>query len=227
VAALAALPGWRGQVSDVGGPSANMWGARCAGDRAACERTSCLHPRPCPDFRADQEELAALLRHLATLPGVKRVRVASGVRHDLALASPPYLRALVGELTGGQLKLAPEHTADRVLALMRKPPLRVFQRFLDRFERESARAGKQQYVVPYLMSAFPGCTADDMRELAAWLRRRSWRPQQVQCFVPTPGTVATAMFYCGTDAKGRPIPVARTDAERLRQHRILTGKQRR
>ena len=97
----------------------------------------------------------------------------------------------------------------------------AFESFLTVFERESARAHKEQYVVPYLMSGFPGCTDDDMRDLASWLRARGWRPRQVQCFIPTPGTVAAAMFHAGTDAEGRPIPVARTDAERLRQRGLL------
>jgi uncharacterized radical SAM protein YgiQ len=219
---LTRLPGWRGSISDVGGPSANMYGSRCEGDRSTCKRTSCLAPSLCEDFRPAQEQLAALLRDVADQAGVKHVRVASGVRHDLALESPEYLAALVGEFTGGQLKLAPEHSCDRVLRLMRKPRRRVFDRFLTIFKERSAAAGKEQYVVPYLMSAFPGCTDRDMRELARWLTAQGWRPKQVQCFVPTPGTVATAMFVTGRDTRGRTVPVARTDAERLRQHRILT-----
>jgi radical SAM superfamily enzyme YgiQ (UPF0313 family) len=129
---------------------------------------------------------------------------------------------------GGQLKLAPEHCCNDVLRLMRKPPFERFEEFLTVFERVSREAGKEQYVVPYLMSAFPSCTDAHMRELAGWLRRRGWKPQQVQCFVPTPGTVATAMYYGGIDPQGNPIHVARTDAERLRQHRILlpTGARR-
>ena len=133
------------------------------------------------------------------------------------------MRALVGDFTGGQLKLAPEHSAGSVLELMRKPGFDVFEKFLTVFERESKKAGKEQYVVPYLISAFPGCTDADMRALSDWLRRRGWRPQQVQCFVPTPGTVATAMYYAGIDTAGHPIHVARSDAERLRQHAILAA----
>ncbi|MCC8167542.1 MAG: ATP-binding cassette domain-containing protein, partial [Planctomycetes bacterium] len=144
-----------------------------------------------------------------------------GVRHDLAIESDAYMAALVGDFTGGQLKIAPEHLAERVLRLMRKTPQRTFETFLRSFNRLSLEAGKEQYVIPYLMSGFPGCTDDDMKELAAWLRRRNWRPQQVQSFIPTPGTVATAMFYTQQDQDGRPIFVARTDAERLRQHYIL------
>ena len=222
VRALARRPDWEGSVSDVGGPSANMWGARCAADPRDCVRASCLTPAICPNFQDDQEGLADLLRGLRRLPGVKHVRVASGVRHDLALRSPAYAAALVREFTGGQLKLAPEHCSDAVLALMRKPTFAVFARFLSVFEDESRAAGKEQYVVPYLMSAFPGCTDADMRRLADWLKARGWKPRQAQCFIPVPGTVATAMFYAGVDPEGRRIPVARTDAERLRQHALLS-----
>ncbi len=166
---------------------------------------------------------------MAQTPGVEHVRVASGVRYDLARQDPAYVQALVREFTGGQLKIAPEHCADPVLKLMRKPAFRAFTEFLSVFEEESAAAGKSQYVIPYMISAFPGCTDEDMRELAGWLKSRGWSPRQVQCFIPTPGTVASAMFYAGVDPEGNPIPVARTDAERLRQHRLLvrTGKRRR
>jgi uncharacterized radical SAM protein YgiQ len=222
VSALARRPGWGGTVSDIGGPSANMWGARCVANPKACRRPSCLTPAICPSFQDDQEGLLELLRALRRLPGVKHLRVASGVRHDLALKKPAYARALAAEFTGGQLKLAPEHSSDAVLALMRKPAFKVFESFLTLFEKESRAAGKEQYVVPYLMSAFPGCTDADMRALAGWLKARGWKPRQAQCFIPVPGTVATAMFYAGIDLEGRYIKVARTDAERLRQHAILT-----
>ena len=214
---------WKGSLSDVGGPSANMWGAECAGDPATCRRVSCLHPSICRHFEPHQAAIAELLEAIARLPGVKHVRTASGVRHDLALRDEGYLRALVGEFTGGQLKLAPEHVCDRVLTLMRKPPFAAFEQFLTVFERESRRAKKEQYIVPYLISAFPGCTDSDMRDMGNWFKQRNWRPQQVQCFIPTPGTVAMAMYCAGIDPNGRLIPVARTDAERLRQHGILSG----
>jgi uncharacterized radical SAM protein YgiQ len=219
--ALTRHPDWKGSISDVGGPTANMWGAACAGDPAGCNRVSCLWPGICAHFRSRQADLADLLRAVQAAPGVRRVRTASGVRHDLALTDAAYVRALVTEFVGGQLKLAPEHRCDRVLALMRKPPFEAFERFRGMFEALSREAGKEQYIVPYLISAFPGCTESDMRELAEWLRVRRWSPRQVQCFVPTPGTVATAMYCAGTDPLGCPIPVARTDAERLWQHRIL------
>lgn len=214
-------PDWAGSISDVGGPTANMWGARCTADPSTCKRADCLTPKVCRHFDRDEAGLVRLLRTLRDLDGVKHLRVASGVRYDLAGAEGQYLRALVNEFVGGQLKIAPEHCCDNVLRLMRKPKFGAFEEFLHLFDHESRRAHKEQYVIPYLISAFPGCTDEDMRSLGQWLRDRHWKPRQVQCFVPTPGTVATAMYHAGIDPQGNPIHVARTDKERLRQHRIL------
>lgn len=222
-------------ISDIGGPTANMWQAHCAlreESRArnlpfSCRRASCCFPRVCQYFVTPQHEHVSLLRAAARQPGIRQVRVASGIRADLAERDALALEAYTGEFTGGQLKLAPEHSAPDVLERMRKPPLRVFEKFLENFIRQSRAAGREQYVVPYLMSAFPGCTDDDMRALASWLRQRHWSPQQTQCFIPTPGTIATAMFYSGKDETGRDIYVARSDAARLRQHRILMPGKRR
>ncbi|NME51201.1 YgiQ family radical SAM protein [Desulfovibrio piger] len=226
----------RGQVaiSDVGGPTANMWQAHCALDDATsakaepgarpssrCRRSSCCYPMVCKSFITPQMQHVGLLREVAALPGVRQVRVASGVRADLALNDPEALAAYTGEFTGGQLKVAPEHCAARVLDLMRKPGMEVFEAFLQSFVEQSRLAGREQYVVPYMMSAFPGCTDEDMHELARWLQERHWSPQQTQCFIPTPGSIATAMYYCGRNEDGEEIYVARSDADRLRQHRIL------
>jgi uncharacterized radical SAM protein YgiQ len=219
--AVARVPGFGGSISDVGGPSANMWGAHCASDQSACVRASCLTPAVCKHFMVSQSDFLDLLDGVAAVPSVKHVRVASGWRMDLALTDMPPLARLIRTYVGGQAKVAPENMADHVLRLMRKPTFDTFERFLDVFERESKKAGKRQYVIPYLMSAFPGCTDDDMRALGQWLRDRGWKPEQVQCFIPLPGTAAAAMFHAGTDLKGSPIPVARTDAERLRQHGLL------
>jgi len=185
VRSLTRMPGWTGSISDVGGPSANMWGARCTLDPSRCTRASCLFPSVCPGFRVDQSAGVELLREVARQEGVRHVRVASGIRHDLALQDPQALKALTMEFTGGQLKVAPEHLSERVLRGMRKPAREVFERFLEEFRRHSQAAGKEQYVIPYLISAFPGCTDQDMRELADWLRSRGWTPRQVQCFIPT------------------------------------------
>lgn len=218
---MAGTRAFKGQITDVGGPSANMWGADCARRDKTCRRPSCMTPKVCPHFRMDQKAHLDLLRALRRVPGVRGVRVASGVRFDLALHDMGALSGYLREFVGGQLKIAPEHVRDRVLALMRKPAGRIFEEFLTVFTRETKRAGKEQYVVPYLMSAFPGTTDEDMRELARWLAARGWKPRQVQCFIPIPGAVATAMYHAGITPDGRPLHVARSDEERLRQHRIL------
>ena len=212
---------WKGSVSDVGGPSANMWGTRCTASREKCRRVSCLFPAPCSHFKDAQRAYLHLLQDLQKIPGVKHVRVASGIRHDLAQRDPAFVRDLVARFIGGQLKLAPEHMTEDVLRLMRKPAFKRFIEFCEGFTRESHQARKEQYIVPYLMSAFPGCTEKDMTTLVRWLRSQGWKPQQIQCFIPTPGTVATAMYCAEIDPEGHPIHVARTDAERLRQHYLL------
>ena len=226
---IARQKGFTGSISDVGGPTANMWGGECKADldrRARCLRSSCLFPKICRNFAVDQDRLIELLDKVRSCKGVKHVRVSSGIRHDLALASPRYISQMVRHYVGGQLKIAPEHISDDVLRLMRKPGVGVFERFVDIFEAQCASAGKRQYVVPYLISAFPGCTMQHMEQLADWLSKRSWWPRQVQCFIPLPGTVAAAMYYAGIDTSGRPIPVARTDSERLKMHHVLLGQDR-
>lgn len=213
-------PDFKGAISDVGGPSANMWLCCCSNSKN-CKRSSCLTPEVCPFFSDQQRQYVELLRSIRSLPGIKHVRIASGIRHDWALHNPQALKAYVQEFTGGQLKIAPEHSEANVLRLMRKPTLEKFEAFLQEFIRYSEQCGKEQYLVPYLLSAFPGCSDSDMRRTANWLRAHNWKPQQVQCFIPTPGTVATAMYYSGISPEGTPIKVARSDAERLRQHALL------
>ena len=220
---IAAMPRG-GSISDVGGPSANMWGAACRLDPSKCRRDSCMYPSICKGFSVDQRACIDLLRDVQATPGVKHVRVASGVRFDLALKDATALAAYTGEFTGGQLKIAPEHCVPDVLDLMRKPGMKPFEAFLEAFVRYSEAHGKEQYVIPYLMSAFPGCTDAHMRQLGDWLAARNWSPRQVQCFIPTPGTVATAMYYARCTPDGAPIYVARTDEERRRQHEILLGR---
>lgn len=224
VRSLQDCPGWSGSISDVGGPTANLWGAHCAADPARCRRTSCLSPRLCPQLKTAQKEYLALLRRLAREAGVKHVRVASGIRFDVALEEPEFVAGLTRDFVGGQLKLAPEHSVPRVLELMRKTGFDQFERFLELFQQTNRASGREQYVIPYVMSAFPGCTMADMQSLRDWFRQRGWNPQQVQCFIPTPGTVATAMYHAGCDPAGRPIPVARTDREREDQHAALVGR---
>lgn len=218
---LTGHPDWKGSISDVGGPTANMWGAWCADDPASCRRADCLFPKRCPHFKCDEAGLVGMLQEVAAVEGVRHVRVASGIRHDMSRGNDLFMKTLIADFVGGQLKVAPEHSENKVLALMRKPAIGSFEQFLSLFRKESRKAGKEQYVIPYLISAFPGCTMADMRRLAVWLKERNWTPQQMQCFIPTPGTVATAMFYAGVDTKMRPIPVARTDKERMIQHSLL------
>ena len=214
---------FKGSISDVGGPTANMWQAKCGADPSKCRRSSCMFPKVCPNFKDQQDNYVSLLRKVLAHPKVKHVRIASGVRFDLALKNKNACRAYVAEFTGGQLKIAPEHCNSKVLNYMRKPSIQLMDEFIGYFLKYSQDVNKEQYIVPYLMSAFPGCTESDMRELAQWLQKRHWSPQQVQCFIPTPGTVATAMYYAQKDTEGNPIYVARTDAERMRQHYILLG----
>jgi len=208
-------------ISDVGGPTANMWQAHCARKPAHCERASCLTPKLCKGFVSKQRACVSLLREIAALPAVRHVRVASGVRFDMLVDDADAMAAYTTEFTGGQLKVAPEHVVSHVLARMRKPTCDVFERFIDDFYSYTKACGKEQYVIPYLISGFPGCTDSDMRELADWLRARNWSPEQVQCFIPTPGTLATAMFYSECDQEGNSLFVARDDASRRRQHALI------
>ncbi|MCR4784518.1 MAG: YgiQ family radical SAM protein [bacterium] len=220
---ITSAPQFKGSISDIGGPTANMWQARCKADSSKCKRSSCLFPSVCPNFAANQTGYVELLRQALHHKKVKHVRIASGIRFDLALKDRTACQAYIAEFTGGQLKIAPEHCVPHVLQLMRKPSIELMNKFVDCFYQYSREAQKEQYVIPYLMSAFPGCSEQDMHDLAKWLKKRGWSPQQVQCFIPTPGTVATAMYYAETDPQGNPIHVAKSDAERLRQHHILLG----
>jgi uncharacterized radical SAM protein YgiQ len=215
---------FRGSISDIGGPSANMWQAQCTMEHSSkCKRASCLYPSICSHYKDSQKNLIKMLEVCSSIKGVKNIRIASGVRHDLAERTPEYYKPLIAKYIGGQLKLAPEHSDDKVLRLMRKPSFTEFIKFMKIYEDETRALGMEQYVIPYLLTAFPGCTVKDMEALAGWLRKRGWKPQQIQCFIPTPGTVATAMFYSGRDEQGNPIEVARTDNERLKQHWVLAS----
>lgn len=205
-------------LSDVGAATANLWGAVCLGRPEKCVRRSCLWPVPCRQLKADQRAWVNLLKKVRSVPGIKQVRVASGVRYDLALGDRAALIEFLNNYVGGQLKVAPEHLDPHLLRLMRKPGPECFEKFLGLFSEEAAEG---RYLIPYLISAFPGSDSGRMRRLADWLKRRQWRPRQVQAFIPTPGTVATAMFFAGVDENGRPLPVARSDRERLAQHALV------
>jgi uncharacterized radical SAM protein YgiQ len=225
VGALRAHPRFRGIVSDLGGATANVYGLSCRDARAAsrCRRPSCLHPRICPLFSTDHGPLRALMRAVREADGVRRVVVSSGVRHDLAVLDPGYLEDLVRHHVGGHLHVAPEHSDPVVLRLARKPPWELFEEFRSLFEQTKRRLGAACYLNPYFLSGLPGSTDEGMRALVASLRAEGWRPRQVQGFIPTPGTVSTAIFYSGVDPDrpGERVATARTLAEKLRQHAPL------
>ena len=222
-------PGFTGMVSDLGGPTANMWrlGCRSARAEAACRRLSCLFPAICPNLNTDQEPLVELYRQVRALPGIKRVLIASGLRYDLALRSPNYIRELVTHHVGGYLKVAPEHTEPGPLALMMKPEIGAYDRFATLFERLSREAGKEQYLIPYFISAHPGTTDEDMLDLALWLKGHRLRLDQVQAFLPTPMALASTMYHTGRNPLRRvareaeSIPVPRKLRERRLQKALL------
>lgn len=219
-------PAFKGYIHDVGGPTANFRQPACAKQlkAGACTNRRCLAPEPCPNLEVDHGDYVALLRRLRALPGVKKVFVRSGIRFDYALLDddPTFLRELVEHHVSGQLRVAPEHVSDTVLACMGKPPHQVYMRFVEAFQAECARAGKEQYVVPYLMSSHPGCTLADAVELAEFCRDMGYNPEQVQDFYPTPGSMATAMYYTGVDPRTmQPVYVPKDPHEKAMQRALI------
>ena len=192
-------PGFTGVISDLGGPTANMYRLACKSREieAACRRPSCVFPAVCPNMSTDHSQLISLYRRARSLPGVKKVLIASGVRYDLAVESPEYVQELVTHHVGGYLKIAPEHTEAGPLAKMMKPGIGTYQRFKELFEKYSQAAGKKQFLIPYFISAHPGTTDQDMLNLALWLKGNKLRLDQVQNFLPTPMSTATAMYHTG------------------------------
>ena len=215
---------FRGSISDIGGPTANMYGMRC-GDVAArekCRRGSCLAPSRCPNLVVADAPGARLLRKVRGVGGVKHVAVSSGIRFDLLDLQPEYLGELLAHHVGGLLKVAPEHLVDRVTSLMGKPGRHFFEHFLAHFRAESERLGRKQHVLPYLMSGHPGCTLNDMVELALLLKKYQLRVEQVQDFTPTPGTLSTCMYHTGSNPlTGKKVHVPRTDREKRQQKALL------
>jgi uncharacterized radical SAM protein YgiQ len=193
------VPGFTGIISDVGGPTANMWRLGCKDPKieASCRRPSCVYPGICENLKTDHSDLIQLYRKARKLPGIKRVFVASGLRYDLAVESPEYVRELAQHHVGGYLKIAPEHVAEGPLSKMMKPGVGTYDRFKQLFDRYSEQAGKEQYLIPYFIAAHPGTTDEDMLELALWLKRNNFRPDQVQAFLPSPMATATAMYHTG------------------------------
>ena len=193
------VPGFTGVISDLGGPTANMYRLHCKTPEieSACRRPSCVYPGICPNLDTDHAPLIELYRRARTLPGIKKVLIASGVRYDLAVESPEYVKELAQHHVGGYLKIAPEAIGEGPLSKMMKPGVGSYHRFKELFDRYSAEAGKEQYLIPYFIAAHPGTTDKDMLELALWLKANGFRADQVQAFLPSPMATATAMWHSG------------------------------
>jgi uncharacterized radical SAM protein YgiQ len=191
------VPGFTGVISDLGGPTANMYRLACKDPKieASCRKPSCVYPGICQNLSTDHAELKALYREARTLPGIKKVLIGSGLRYDLAVKDPEYVKELVTHHVGGYLKIAPEHTEEAPLSKMMKPGIGAYDEFKRLFDRYSKEAGKEQYLIPYFIAAHPGTTDEDMLNLALWLKKNGFRADQVQAFYPSPMASATTMYY--------------------------------
>ena len=224
--AMTREPDFKGYIHDVGGPTANFRHPACQKQltKGACQNRQCLFPTPCKNMDADHSDYLALLRKLRALPNVKKVFIRSGIRFDYLLAdrSDAFFKELVRYHISGQLKVAPEHVSDRVLAVMGKPRHSVYLQFLDRYKRINEQARMKQFVVPYLMSSHPGCTLRDAVELAEYLRDTGHHPEQVQDFYPTPSTLSTVMYYTGLDPRTmQPVYVPKNPHEKAMQRALM------
>jgi uncharacterized radical SAM protein YgiQ len=191
--------GFTGIISDIGGPTANMYRMACKDPRteALCRRPSCVFPGICPNLNTSHESLIELYKKARSVPGIKKVMVASGVRYDLAVESPEYIQELVEHHVGGYLKIAPEHTEGGPLTKMMKPGIGTYDAFKKLFDKAVEKAGKKYFLIPYFIAAHPGTTDEDMMNLALWLKKNSYRADQVQTFLPSPMALATAMYHSG------------------------------
>jgi uncharacterized radical SAM protein YgiQ len=228
-AILARLPDFKGYIHDLGGPTADFRASACrkTDESGACPDRLCLSPSPCPKLEVDHSEYLGILRALRAVPGVKKVFIRSGIRFDYLLldSDESFFRELVEHHVSGQLKVAPEHVSDTVLALMGKPSRSTYEAFSKRYAELNREAGLKQYLVPYFISAHPGAGLGEAIELAEYLRGAGFAPDQVQDFYPTPGTLSTAMYWTGMDpATGEAIHVARGDRERAMQRALLQFK---
>ncbi|WP_409929535.1 YgiQ family radical SAM protein [Sulfuriflexus sp.] len=216
------VPGFTGNISDLGGPTANMYRLACKSEKieSACRRLSCVYPDICTNLNTDHKPLIHLYRRARKLKGIKKIFIASGLRYDLAVRSPEYVKELVQHHVGGYLKIAPEHTEQGPLSKMMKPGIGSYDKFKEMFDKFSKQAGKEQYLIPYFISAHPGTTDEDMLNLALWLKRNSFRPDQVQAFLPTPLAIASAMYHTGKN----PLKKVDRNSERLS---VVRGDKRR
>lgn len=221
---LTRKPDFKGIINGVGGPSANMYGMECKtwGKKGACLDKSCLYPRICPALDTSHKKLLELMRRLRELPGVKQVFTGYGVRYDLALEDNEYLEELCAHHISGQLRVAPEHFSKRVTNAMCKPGRETYEKFAGKFAALNRKCDKEQYIVNYLMSGHPGCTLEDMIEMAEYVRDHGGYTEQVQDFTPTPMTVATCMYYTGLDPfTGKKMYVARNKKEKAMQRALM------
>jgi len=195
------VPGFTGQISDLGGPTANMYHLNCKDKKTLsnCRRLSCVFPTICKNLKTDHSQTTALYRKARALPGIKKIAIASGLRYDLAVRDPEYVKELVTHHVGGYLKIAPEHTEEGPLNKMMKPGMGTYDAFKKMFDRFSKEAGKKQYLIPYFIAAHPGCEDEDMLNLSLWLKRNKFRVDQVQTFYPSPMALATAMYFSERD----------------------------
>ncbi len=210
------VDGFTGVISDLGGPTANMYRIACKSEKIeqSCRKLSCVYPGICENLNTDHSALIQLYRKARAIKGVKKILIGSGLRYDLAVKSPEYVKELVQHHVGGYLKIAPEHSEENVLSKMMKPGMGAYDEFKAMFEKFSAEVGKKQYLIPYFIAAHPGTTDDDMLNLALWLKKYSFRLDQVQNFTPTPMAMATAMYHSGknplrkvtADSEDVPIP---------------------
>ena len=224
VKGLTSQRGFNGVISDLGGPTANMFHMRCNDDaaNAVCRRVSCLHPVRCKHYGTDHQPFVDLLREVRTLPGVKRVFVNSGLRYDLAALDGQVVEEIARHHVSGTLTTAPEHVSSKALHHMRKPEITHFKDFIERFEAASKAAGKKQFIVPYFQCGHPGTGPEEAIELAQYMKRNDLRCRQVQLFMPTPGTISTAMYYTGIDPYTKvAVYVARGHKERARQRALM------
>ncbi len=207
------VPGFTGTISDLGGPTANMYRLNCKDDeiQARCRRLSCVYPTICSNLETSHAPTTALYRKARDLPGIKRILIASGLRYDLAVRDETYVKELVTHHVGGYLKIAPEHSEENTLKLMMKPGMGSYYQFKKLFERFSREAGKEQYLIPYFIAAHPGCSDSDMVKLALWLKRNKFRVDQVQTFYPSPMALATAMYH----SRRNPLQRLRYKSKRL------------
>lgn len=219
-------PRFKGYIHDVGGPSANFRHTSCRQQKehGMCRGKSCLAPEPCKNLDADHSEYTELLRRMRQIPGIKKVFVRSGVRYDYMLQDKnrDFFKELVDYHISGQLKVAPEHCVSSVLDYMGKPHFDVFLKFWRQYQKLNESDGREQYLVPYLMSSHPGCTLNDAVDLAVFLKRTGHQPEQVQDFYPTPGTMSTCMYYTGIDPRTmEPVYVARDPHDKALQRALL------